>query len=96
MTIQIVCAHLHEFESNLSNEDKELLKIYETVAKEFCIDYTGDDTILENEAVTVVVLSLIADMWDRRSYSETGVTIVNPIAKSILGMYSKNLIPTEV
>lgn len=70
-----------------------LLEALKTVAEKYCLDYTGDPDILDNEAVTVVILTLIADMWENRNATIQSNMVANPLISNILGMYSVNLLP---
>lgn len=74
-------------------EDRQQLNIYLAAAKSFVKNYTGlnDAEIDEIEDMTLAVFALVNDFFNNRDFT-TNTTRLNPAIRSILGMYSVNLI----
>lgn len=66
---------------------------YEKAAVEFCKGYTGltEEQLDEHEDITIVVLMLIADMYDNRQL-QVDKNVMNKTAETILGMYCINFL----
>ena len=74
----------------------ELIKGAQSAAVAYCCGYTGltKEELDGNEDITIVVLALISDMWDKRSMT-VDQSNINHITETILGMHSMNLLPSE-
>lgn len=76
-----------------SNEDDNLLERILLSAKNFISDYTGLSVkeLKEKESMYLAILVICSEMYDNRQYT-VEKTNLNPIVKSILDMYSINLL----
>lgn len=76
-----------------SNEDDNLLERILLSAKSFICDYTGLSVkeLKEKESMYLAILVICSEMYDNRQYT-VEKTNLNPIVKSILDMYSINLL----
>ena len=88
--------YIREIKENLEEEDVTLLEGAKSAAVASCGGYTGmtKEELDEHEDITIVVLTLVSDMWDKRSMT-VDQSNINRIAETILGLYAKNLIPSE-
>ena len=76
-----------------AEEDGGEIKIMLEAAKAFVFSYTGLSPLEadEHEDLTIALLTLCGEMYDNRLYTVENDKL-NPIAKSILDMHSRNLI----
>lgn len=77
------------------NDSDELIeKVLLPSAKSFVKGYTGlsDDEINQYEDISIACMVLIYEMYTQRDYTLSLHKQVNPCIKTILGMYSKNLL----
>ena len=76
----------------VSGEDN-LINILLTASKSFVKGYTGlsVEQLDLNEDIPVVILCLCAEMYDNRQYT-VNKKDVNPVIKTILDLYSINLL----
>jgi hypothetical protein len=76
----------------VSGEDN-LINILLTASKVFVKSYTGlsMEQLDSYEDIPIVILCLCAEMYDNRQYTVSKST-VNPLIKSILDLYSINLL----
>lgn len=76
-----------------SDEDDNLLERILLSAKSFISDYTGLSVkeLKEKESMYLAILVICSEMYDNRQYT-VEKTNLNPIVKSILDMYSINLL----
>lgn len=83
----------------LSEADLTLVGLMKTSAIAYCKSYTGlTEAELDNyEDITVAVLALISDMWDKRIATMEGASynksVFNAVIENILAMHSVNLLP---
>ena len=94
ITIQTICSHIREVEENLETQDVELLSAMKKAAINYCIGYTGlsEEELDLHEDITIVILTIISDMWDNRSLT-IGTGTANRIVEGILGMHCVNFLP---
>jgi len=88
---EITIAEVNEY-LRVSDEDN-LINILLTASKSFVKGYTGlsVDQLDLNEDIPVVILCLCAEMYDNRQFTVSKKD-VNPVIKTILDMYSINLL----
>lgn len=72
----------------------EVLKVYMNSAKAYIMGYTAlsESEIDEHEDLTFAYLSLISDMFQRRSATVDKTMVENMTVKTILSMYARNYI----
>lgn len=91
----MILNHIREVEENLSPEDLTLIDAMQMAAVAYVSGQTGlDSTELDtHEDLTIVVLTVISDMWENRSLT---IDRSNPnnLVDNLLFMYSDNLLPT--
>lgn len=87
---------------NLTETDLSLIQLMKSSAVAYCTGHTGlTEAELDNyEDVTVAVLALISDMWDKRAATvsssnstSTSSSAFNRVIENILSMHSMNLLP---
>lgn len=90
VTLDKVKNHCHVY---IDDDDNYLKDIVLPAAKSFIKNYTGltDETVDTKEDLTIALLVLCSDMYDNRHFV-INASNINPIAKSILGMHSVNLL----
>lgn len=77
------------------NDSDDLIeKVLLPFAKSFVKGYTGlsDDEINQYDDISIACMVLINEMYTQRDYTLSLHKQVNPCVKTILGMYSKNLL----
>lgn len=81
--------------AEISNDDINLLTNLITISKNFIISYTGiSETELDNyNDLVIVVFVLCQDMYDNRTLY-VDKSNLNKVVDTILGMHSKNLLPS--
>ena len=94
LKIADIILHLHEYEDNLDENEKTLLEAMKSAAITYVHGYTGlkVEEIDKHEDITIVILSLISDMWDNRSLTVDKANS-NKLIDSILSMHSINYLP---
>lgn len=77
----------------LRTDEETGLEVFLNAAKGFVKNYTGltDEEIDKHEDISAAVFALIGEMYDNRVYT-VQTDKVNPFVKSVLDMYSVNLI----
>ena len=95
ITQGVILNHLREQEENLESDDMAIIEAMKKAAIEFCKNQTGlsEEELDKHEDITIVVLTLISDMWDNRSMT-VQKNNANTIIDAILGMHRTNLVPT--
>lgn len=81
--------------AEISNDDINLLTNLIAISKNFIISYTGiSETELDNyNDLVIVVFVLCQDMYDNRTLY-VDKSNLNKVVDTILGMHSKNLLPS--
>lgn len=77
------------------NDSDDLIeKVLLPSAKSFVKGYTGlsDEEINQYDDISIACMVLINEMYTQRDYTLSLHKQVNPCVKTILGMYSKNLL----
>lgn len=79
--------------SEVSDDDINTLNTLLNVSEAFIQGYTGHtkDELDDYQDFVVVVLILVQDMWDNRTYYVDN-TNLNNVVQTILGMHSVNLL----
>lgn len=79
--------------SDATQDDLQTLGTLLTVAKIYVGEYTGRNLaeLDDYRDVIIVVLILVQDMWDNRTYY-VDTTNSNKVVESILGLHSVNLL----
>ncbi len=95
ITQGVILNHLREQEENLESDDMAIIEAMKKAAIEFCKNQTGfsEEELDKHEDITIVVLTLISDMWDNRSMT-VQKNNANTVIDAILGMHRTNLVPT--
>lgn len=75
------------------DEDDKLLNHIISASKAYICNYTGldEEEIEHKQDLGVAMLVICAEMYDNRQFT-VNTTFLNPIAISILSMYSVNLL----
>ena len=78
---------------NYYEQDKEFLEELLKASLSFIKNYTGltEETIKDKEDLTVVVMSIVSDMYENRTFTANNLK-PNPLIESILGAHCINLI----
>lgn len=91
VTIKDVAEYLRE------DEEAELLTPILAAARSYILSYTGlkADEAEEYEDLSLALLAVCADMYDKRGAMSTVSLSENRLVSNILGMYSVNLLEGE-
>ena len=75
------------------DDENNLIQMCLDCAKSYVKDYTGlsDDEIAENKTLDMATLALIADMYELRQATISGLQ-QNPFVEYVLNMYQRNLL----
>lgn len=75
------------------NDEDNLIQMCINCAKAYIKDYTGlsDDEIAENKTLDIATLALVADMYELRQATVSGIQ-QNPFVEYVLNMYQRNLL----
>jgi len=89
---EITIAEINDY-LHVDNEDN-LINILLTASKSFVKGYTGlsIEQLDTYEDMAIVILCLCAEMYDTRQYILSKKDVINPVIKTILDMYSINLL----
>lgn len=91
ITLDVVKDYINAFEEADAN-----IQMLLNASKFYILKRTGipEDKLDDYEDLTIVVLCICSDMYDRRQFTNdtTSGTTVNPIVDSILNMHSFNLV----
>lgn len=81
--------------AEISDDDKNLLTNLITISKNFIISYTGipEEELDNYNDLVIVVFVLCQDMYDNRTLY-VDKSNLNKVVDTILGMHSKNLLPS--
>lgn len=84
---------VHSGISDNSEEVSALLEMYRAAATAFILGYTGiaSEALDDYEDITVACCCIIDDMYNNRSATVSRDTL-NPTARQILDMHSRNLL----
>lgn len=77
-----------------SDSDRIIKDVLMPAAEKFIIGYTGlnSEEINTHEDLTTAFLVLVSDMYTQREYTLSLHKQVNPAVRTILGLYSVNLL----
>lgn len=87
--------YLKEYLKVDGNEEDTILTSMLEASKNYIKDYTGlsEENLNTIDSLTIAMLTICSDMYENRIYTLTSKTVqLNMIAKSIMDMYSRNLL----
>lgn len=96
LTNEVICQHCKLIFEDMEPAEITLLHAQKDAAVRYCENYTGLSAVEldECEDVTIAVLVIISDMVDNANMCISGKVTANKIIETILGMHSRNLIPS--
>lgn len=92
---EVTLDDLKEYLKVDGNEEDKILTSMLEASKTYIKDYTGlsEENLNTIDSLTIAMLTICSDMYENRVYSIDKKTIQpNMIAKSIMDMYSMNLL----
>lgn len=92
---EVTLDYLKEYLKVDGNEEDTILTSMLEASKTYVKDYTGlsEENLNAIDSLTIAMLTICSDMYENRIYTFTSKTVQpNMIAKSIMDMYSRNLL----
>lgn len=92
---EVTLDYLKEYLKVDGNEEDTILTSMLEASKNYIKDYTGlsEENLNTIDSLTIAMLTICSDMYENRIYTLTSKTVQpNMIAKSIMDMYSRNLL----
>lgn len=96
LSISDIETYLHIDEDDVDDAETAMLTSFLTAAKHHVKSYTGltDEEMDAHEDLSIAVLCIAGDMYSNRDMISTAKGTENLTAKSIMNMYSVNLLPS--